>query len=125
MTAKIELPLLERRHVDAILYRALGFNYDWPTYLKMWACRKPSRRCAGIKGSTQLCLHPCAYKRTNSGPSKVPLYRTEDIVEFIRKFRVHAPSVKPSRPAIKRYLVDVDLLASPIYPAEWVEATPV
>ncbi|MEG1065421.1 MAG: hypothetical protein RSE32_16295 [Comamonas sp.] len=125
MTAKIELSLLERRHVDAVLARVLGFDYDWPTYLKLWACRTSDRRHAGIKGSAELCLHPCAYKRTRSGQSKVPLYREKDIAEFIRKFRARFPGYKPSRAAIKRYSVDADLLASPICPANWVEATPV
>lgn len=123
MTEKIELPLLERRHVDFVLSRALGFSYDWPTYLKMWACRAPHKRYAGIKGSAELCLHPCAYTRSRHGLT--PLYRKEDIAEFIGKFRARFPGFKPSRAAIKRYYVDAGLLASPIYPAECVEATPV
>lgn len=123
MTAKIELPLLERRHVDAALSRILGFGYDWSTYLKMWACRTPHRRHTGIKGDPALCLHPCAYTRSRHGLT--PLYRKEDIAEFIGKFRARFPSFKPSRVTIKRYSVDADLLASPIYPAEWVEAKPI
>lgn len=123
MTAKTELPLLERRHVDAVLSRTLGFDYDWPTYLKVWACRAPQKRYAGIKGAPELCLHPCAYTRTRHG--RIPLYRKEDIGEFIHKARARLPHLKPGRVTIKRYSVDADLLASPIYPAEWIDATPV
>lgn len=119
MAKTITVQLWTRRKTVDLLGRMLGHRYNWAQYLNQWGARNSDKNSRGLKG-TAIYLMPSAYNAETA--PREPLYRSDDIVKFIKAAGELVPELAPEKLRPELFTVSEDLFHSPIIPARMVKA---